>query len=317
MRELLQKNQIQIAYVLFVFFLTYVLMYPPDILVFKKLSMHGIQIMLMLVVIGLIFLFIKVPRLTMVSFLCVAILSFFFKTSTNATINRPSRNFSPTFELTYLKTSGLEDDFQAVIGSKEVLTRDILVIQEYTPLWKQLVDSTLSSHFPYKAELLRIDDFGQVIYSKNPITRVDTISTSSSPSLIAEVKISDEFTYLLAGFYSLPPVHSTAYTELHNRLDELANFLHSRPNQNQLVFGGFNLVTWSEELTSFKNNLHLSESRLTNSSNDRINRNILFMQPVDHIFISDHLDCLNFGPLVKSEVNSGLYGRYQFKINDF
>lgn len=316
MRELLQKNQVQIAYVLFVFFLTYVLMYPPDIVVFKKLSMHGIQIMLLLVVIGLVFLFIKVPRLTLVSFICVAVLSFFFKASTNTNVNRPSRNFSPTFELTYLKTSGLDDDFASTITSKDVLKRDIVLIQEYTPLWKQLIDSTLSANFPYKAELLRIDDFGQVIYSKNPITRIDTISASTSPSLVAEVKISDEFTYLVAGFYSLPPVHSSAYTELHNRLDQLASFLKSRPNPNQLVFGGFNLVTWSEELTSFKNNLHLSESRLTASSS-RANRNILFMQPVDHIFITDHLDCLNFGPIVNSEVNSGLYGKYQFKINEF
>ncbi len=316
MQELLKKNQVQIAIILIMAFLTYVLMYPSDILFFKRLSAHGIQIMLVFVLVGLVFLLLKVPRLTLVSFFCVAILSLFFKSSTNATIYRPTRNFSPTFQLAYIKTSELDDTYAEYIKSDLVSKNDIILVQEYTPLWKQLLDSLLAEEYPYKSELLRIDDFGQAIYSKNPIELTDTIGVDGIPSLMSEIKISDEFIYSVVGFYSFPPVHSRAFNELHDRLEELAEYLERLPNRNQVVIGAFNLVPWSEELTSFKQRLHMTESRINSSANVISRTSTLFKQPVDHIFISQPLDCLNFGPLNGIDENEGLYGRYQFKIKE-
>jgi hypothetical protein len=111
-------------------------------------------------------------------FTCLAmamILSLYLKQKSNSGIPAFLLGRANDFSICQVTISGgadMYDDFTTKLINSGA---DIIQIQETTPDWLEVIKNSLSKQYPYSAELNRIDPFGMVIFSKFPVSKIDTL----------------------------------------------------------------------------------------------------------------------------------------------
>lgn len=287
--------------------------FTPNYYLFKMGSTFAIQIMLGYLVGGLIFLYFKQPWLTFTSFACCAGLCMFLKFSTNAEMNTPVVTSEEIINIGHFNLSSSNNDQEEVIATILNSGADLISIQELTPDWLPLLEEGLGKTYKYSSAIVRMDPFGIAIFSKKPITHLDTFYYEDIPNLAGTITCdysNDAFHFIAA--HTTPPLYKTAHAHMQNHLNVIARYI-DKINLPVITMGDFYAPPWCREIQDLKNAAGLHDSRRT----AKLEINQLFDNPVDYILHSSQLNCIDFKSISnKSAEHIGIQGAYQFNISD-
>jgi len=275
----------------------FVCIYPHVVSPFSWAVNYAVQVMLFYLFAGLGFLFFKQPRLTFICFGGCLLISFFLKFSIkNNSIERwrntVLRKYQPIEEKLRLNAAQFNTSNSS---SPEDLTKalrasgaDFLSIHEVTPDWALWLEDSLSHAYPYHHTMVDIGIFGMSIFSRFPISSVDTFYYQEIPSLRVCFRKEDTDICLIS-VHTEPALNEYSFRRLRGQLETLTAQI-SRMDMPLVVMGDFNAVSWSKELQSFMDSTGLLESR-----SGFLDRQRSFWDvPVDHIFHSSKLGCADF-----------------------
>lgn len=289
---------------------TIILVFAPNLPMFKSGSYFVVQITFVFFGLGFLFLLFGREKLMLISFLCTGILCLFLKRSFNDVLMLPSRTNTPSLRVAHVNLSSLGEELESSMDRLSSIEADIISFQEVTPMWTEFLDSHFSEKFPYHSTLVRIDIYGLAVYSKYPFKMLDTIYAGDIPNLTGRI-IVDENTrdevYFISSHLT-PSPSNIAEEEVSNHLELIAKLV----NQYKapiITFGDYNLVSWSDEIRVFREKASLRDSRrsfIPGFPNS--------FYPIDHVFYSEHFECTSFESILDDEGEKmGIIGRYQFK----
>jgi hypothetical protein len=285
---------------------TLLVVFTPDIVIIKKFAGYSVHFMLALLLAGLLFLILRQQRLMLISFACCAILCIYFKKVANINIIPPLKTSEPTFRLAHFQTSDLTtnwaDNLKFIAGEQI----DIISFIEITPEWELVLKEFFETVYPYHIYMVRIDYLGSCIFSRFPIITTDTFYYKQNPNLSVSFRITDHYSFDLICSNTQPPLFRRSYEELRGQLNIIAENVMTNPGPT-LTVGNYNLDQFSTELQMFRSKAGLSDSRKS-----------LYLSlnhtPTNHIFYSNHLECLSFSNLFNPvSLFIGIVGEYQFK----
>jgi len=285
---------------------TLLVIFTPEIVILKKFAGYSVQYMLALLIGGLLFLVLRQQRLMLISFVCCALLCIYFKKVSNINIIPPLKTAEPTFRLAHFQTSDLTinwaDNLKFIAGEQI----DIISLTEITPEWEPVLKELFDRKYPFNVYMVRIDYLGSCILSRFPIISADTFFYRQNPNLKVHLKIDDQYSMDLICSNTQPPLFRRSFEELRGQLDLIADNVRINPGPAVTV-GNYNLDQFATELQTFRSKAGLSDSRKTLYLS-------LNTPPTNHIFYSDHLECLSFSNLYNpASLFIGIVGEYQFR----
>jgi endonuclease/exonuclease/phosphatase (EEP) superfamily protein YafD len=178
---------------------------------------------------------------------------------------------------------------------------DVLVLMEYTPIWKRDLAPVLEK-YPFKEVVARIGNFGIALYSKFEMkSTVDYFHLNHTPSIISNLKI-EKLDFTIVATHPVPPM---GQNEFLNRNRHLSTIVSRRASfsENFILVGDFNMSSFSNHFTE------LLQSDLEDS---RIGFGLLptwpagffvFQTTLDHCLVSNNLEVLErtTGPNIGSD----------------
>lgn len=139
---------------------------------------------------------------------------------------------------------------------------DLLVIVEYTPIWKEAL-RPLRLDYPYSLEEPRGHGFGIALFSKRPLIESQTIAgmpvAEEMPALRATVDFAGRPLEIVAT-HLINPLGNSQLELRDRQFQALAAELVAEPVE-RVVVGDFNCTTWSQDLREFLVRTGLRDSR--------------------------------------------------------
>ncbi|MFK7808152.1 MAG: endonuclease/exonuclease/phosphatase family protein [Saprospiraceae bacterium] len=287
--------------------------FTPNYLFFKIGSSFAVHIMLSYLFLGLIFLTLRQPNLTFTSFFCCAGLCLFLKFYSNWDWPAvpPQDDKKEALHLAHFNVANAEQPFKETMDAVLSTDADLISFQEVTPDWSAVFKEKLSTKYPYSTSIVRLDPHGLAIYSKVPITDIDTFYFNDIPNLaitVADEKLSPEG-YRLLSSYSEPPIYSLALQNLNDHMSMISREV-NKSTLPTFAIGDYNAPPWWEEIQLLVSDCNLKDSRSCATQG----LDNLWKYPVDYIFHSDDFECISFDKVEKT-----LYGHLgiqaAFQIN--
>lgn len=247
--------------------------------------------------VGFVFLFFKQPRLTFISFAGCLILCFYLKFSIkNNSIERWRssilKKYEPKEDEVRLKAAqfNLTNSSKPNELANALLSTgaDVLSIHEVNPGWSQWLEDSLSQAYPHHHTMVDLGIFGMAIYSRHPITSVDTFYYQEIPNLRVCLKKGGTDICFIS-VHTEPALNDYSLKRLEGQLETIATQI-ARMDMPLVVLGDFNSVSWSKELQKFMEKTGLLESRSGFMDRQRSFWDV----PIDHIFHSHRIGCADF-----------------------
>lgn len=274
-----------------------VCVYPHIIPHFSWVVNYAVQLMLAYLLGGFVFLFFKQPRLTFISFGGCLMLCFYLKFSIkNNSIERwrtailkqyqPKDNEVRLNAAQFNLSNGSSSD--DLINSLRKSGADLLSIHEVNPGWSQWLEDSLGQAYPYHHTMVDLGIFGMAIFSRYPISSVDTFYYEEIPNLRVCLQ-KEGMDICFISVHTEPALNEYSLRRLEGQLETLSAQI-ARMDMPLVVMGDFNSVSWSKELQHFMEKTELLESRSGFMDRQRSFWDV----PVDHIFHSLRLECADF-----------------------
>lgn len=281
-------------------------LFPFDNDFSKATSIYAVQIMFGYLLFGTLMMVLRQPKIMFTSYICCAAICIFLKTHANEAVMFPRRNNTTALKVAYVNTSNANGDYASFIEDILKTDADFIAIEEVTPDWDEVFSRALAAKYPYNRSITRADFFGQAVYSKLPLTAVDTFYYKDIPNIIGTIKL-DNYANDVS-FVSTHTEPSFMTKNFYKNLREHLNKVVERVGQYRnpkIALGTFNTVEWATEIQDFRTLLGLQSSRRNNNPFAAI--------PFDHIFHSRDLECIYFAPILnKAGGELGIQGIYQF-----
>lgn len=309
-----KKDEWQVWVILFIVIITTVILFPPNHLIFKKLSVYVIHWMLLLLFGGLFFLINGVNRLLYFCFGATGIICLFLMNSFNSKLKDIDiSNSEGGVTVLFANPSLSNDNYNNTMKAIAIANVDIILLEEITPDWLDLL-ADLKKLYHYSVIYAQSDYSGKAILSKIPLINPDTIYTNTNSILGAKFVFDLTDSFDLYVCTSLPPLVMNDYNKLNLYLNQLSSIILNTKN-SVFVGSNFNIVPWSSELMNFKNITNLQGSRRDNSQSHLNNSFFgIFNTPKSEILYSNKLDCSFFNIIKDSQSNPfGIFGRYHKK----
>jgi len=171
------------------------------------------------------------------------------------------------------------------------------------------IQNLLQKQYPYHSSPLKKNDFWSInVYSKSAISNLDTFYVGDLPNLEGEILLENEnLPIRFVSAYILPPLGNNNFQD---HLDRLSNTRRSKTSPF-VVFGDFNVAGWYDEIQDFRDKTELMDSR--RGYMPAVGS--LLSYPVDHIFFSDQLKCVDFDVIQSNTDQIGIVGTYQLDEN--
>lgn len=277
----------------------------PDFILLRKISSHSTQIMVLFLGAGLFFHLFSAKRLLFTAFGCAAALCLYFKYASNINLIIPTKTSEPSFKVALTSTAEFSNELDTVFNSILASDPDIICFVEMTPNWAGLLDRFFRNRYPHIAHNVRVDILGTSIYSKYPMERIDTIYAEDVPNLKSSFKINEQYQLHLYASNTNPPLFRKSFEQLRNQLSTVAKSISSDDSESTITAGYYHLDQFADELQDFRALADLNDSRKTLSPS--------LYPPINHIFYSDNLECLQFSNLYSQGRRIGIIGEYQYK----
>lgn len=299
------------------------LMFPVESVFLREVNQASPYIMVGFFTIGLIALIFKQERLMKGSFLAVAALAFMLRSSAVAPFEeQPAASL--TFEnieqlkpvsVSQYATSNLLIDGLPSIGTILSSSADLVTIQGLTPDWSDLLVDSLNAEYPHYYLFEDIGVHGLGVFSKMELGSVDSFLIGDVVQVTACLsgnETSPEIT--LVAVQTTPPVNSGSYQEMKAQLESLANYV-GRISGPTITIGDFNNMPWSNELSAFQSKAGLQDSRRSLYPTYHEGAPHLFDRPVEHIFYSKDLQCLQYRAQRDGSTYIGSGATFQLRSN--
>lgn len=291
--------------------------YPPDLFVFKIGARFAVQFMFLCLFLGFFFLFLRSTNLMFLSFIACALMCIFLKGSFNDTelmAFYPKPNGEPDFKVAHFNVGSTSESPPSMIETILATDADIISIQELTLDWNMFLKGGLRNQYPYSESVVRLDFRGLAIYSKYPLTRVDTFHFEDTPNIYGTVQLDSNYEDVFFIYSNTePPVSTTAYEKIRLHLTKVAKFAKGI-DAPLLTLGAYNVVPWSQELKSFRTTANLCNGRRDFTPGFTASSGTLLQVPTDHILHSKKLECVDFKALSDAGGDYiGVIGQFQYK----
>ena len=287
-------------------------MFTPDLFFLKRGANFTVQIMLMYMVIGMLFLVLNKSRLMFIALGACGCLCLYLKGVSDQRIKFPSENANPQISVAHINLS-LSDDYAETMHTIWSADVDVISFQEYTPDWHDYLTTELASRYPYKSCHTRIDPFGMAMFSKFPIDNINTFDFGEVPNLHAQVSVDHDVKIHLISAHTVAPVNGAAYTRIRDHFRQVSEYVRGLDGP-VITLGDFNIPSWSSEIKEFKSFAGLNDSRRDIVPSSLQGTISLLKIPVDHILYSDEIECTAFRVLAgQHATHLGIFGKYQMK----
>lgn len=286
--------------------------FTPDLFFLKQGANFTVQIMLMYLVAGLLFLLLDKSRLMFVALAACVALCLYLKSVSDQRIKFPSENANTQISVANVNLS-LSEDYAETMRTIWGADVDVVSFQEYTPDWHEYLTYELTERYPHRVTNTRIDPYGMAMFSKYPIDEINTFNFEDVPNLHTAVTVNEATQIHLISAHTTAPVNAEAYNRIRAHLKEISNYVNNLAGP-VITLGDFNIPSWSSEVQEFKSFAGLIDSR-----RDVIPASIqgtisLLKIPIDHIFYSADIECTAFGVITgQNSAHVGILGRYQMK----
>lgn len=286
----------------------------PYIGILRPLAPYTLHALFALLGLGLFFFVTDRARLMMTAMYCAGALGLFLKSSSNQNLRFAAALGTPSIRVAHINLGNAEGNYDEVIAYLEAIPADVLMIQELTPDWEDILPGALSSRFPHQALLTRLDPYGIGLFSAPPLIRLDTLWFRDIPTLTGTVDLGAGSPCHIITCQMMPPVNQAAYAAIADHLHLIAAFANTLDGR-VIVTGDFHLPPWSAEVQQLKDEASLQDSR-----RDVHTRNVdgsvsMPRIPVDHILYDRGMECASFSNLGDARVGRlGITGTYHLTI---
>ncbi|MEM9022626.1 MAG: endonuclease/exonuclease/phosphatase family protein [Bacteroidota bacterium] len=180
---------------------------------------------------------------------------------------------------------------------------DFMSFQEVNAEWAEALENGLKSTYPYYFLLPSDSYFGMAVFSRFPLHNVETFTTRQVPNLVGDIEVGDSTIHFLAA-HTYSPTKPWKYRQRNRHIEALADYLDAIDGP-KIAVGDFNSVPWDHALEDFRHQTALQDSRTSWSATYPSWLSIAGI-PIDYIFFSPELDCLEFR--VVHDTNSDHHG---------
>lgn len=314
----LQLRQVKYIIISGIVLITLACIVQPELSILKFFSMQTVLVLLAWLAAGVVFLMLRSTGLAFVSLFSCALLCLFLKNASNVSLAgpRPLLNDDVKFSVGHFNLSYIQDNLDESLELIRDYHRDILIFQEYTPQFRQKLLSYFGPLYVDYVEFMRMDDFGQIVFSNFPITEKDTFRVNELPFLRIRVQMNDGSPLNVLSQYNLPPL-TDSLKQVNRRIFEKVSEHVSQIEEPLIMAGTFNYVSWDNQMVKFRYEANLNDSRkyffpsLTQGSKS------IFAAPVEHIFYNDYLECIQFKNIENEKsTRIGIRGKYQINPNE-
>ncbi len=223
-------------------------------------------------------------------------------------INNEYEVHGKTIKVAHFNVLGSNRHFEEIISNAINLDVDVLSFQEVEKAWAYQLMDGLEDKYPYFA----ITDHkvhGVAIFSKHPLKDLQTYHWTGEPTLTGDIMYEGKTVHFVAT-HTLSPRNAERFENRNKHLDMIANYVNQLDGP-VLAIGDFNAVPWSKSIVNIKENTDLIDSRKGVIGTYPANYSIGL--PIDYIFHSNELNCLNFEALdAKGSDHKGVLGEYSF-----
>lgn len=298
--------------IIFLILITILCILSPDFFFLRSGINYAVHFTIIQFILGLLFLFVRQPRLTFISYGCCAILCLFLKYNSDFTIAAPRINNESILSVAHFNLANSDEDPNVTFATMHNCGADLISIQEVTPLWDSILHENLKIAFPYQFRLVDIGIYGMAVYSRYPFIDLDTFRYRQIPNIIGAVNVpTSEKSINFIISHTSPAFNVADYHHLKKHLDLIASYCEG-VEEPIITLGDYNAVLWSNEIQNFREKSLLNDSRRgfrTAAASE------MFLEiPEDYIFFSDHFNCLQFETLTSETSNHlGIKGTYQFR----
>jgi len=290
---------------------TGIIIFNAQLGVFKWITNYGVQIMLGMLALGFVFFAFTQERLMFTCFICCSLLCLFLQRSTNTNLVLPAYSAGSILKIAHANLTNVGDDIETALQTIYDADADLVSLQEVNFQLNDRIASIFNARYPYRSSPMKKNDFWSIgVYSKQPLMALDTFYFGDIPNLHGTMTMEQEGQPIqFISSYVLPPFsNQLGIDQFKNHLDKIASFRDSRTIP-YFVFGDFNVAGWYDEIHDFRERASLMDSRrgyMPAVSNP-------FSYPVDHIFFSEQLKCVDFD-IIKTPTSEsiGILGTYQF-----
>ena len=277
--------------------------------VLKWITNYGVQIMLGMLGLGFVFYAFAQERLMFTSFICCSLLCLFLQRSANVNLVLPAYSAGSVLKIAHANLTSVGDDMEMALQTIYNIDADLVSLQEVNFQLNDRIKEVFSDRYPYHSSPMKKDDFWSInVFSKKPLASIDTFYIGNIPNLHGAMSLEQEEQPIhFISSYILQPELGDEDFQRHLDQIVLARKSKSIP---YLVFGDFNVAGWYDEIYNFKEQAGLMDSRrgyMPAVSNP-------FSFPVDHIFFSEQLKCVDFDIInTPTSYSIGIVGTYQLK----
>lgn len=284
--------------------------FPPDALFFKIGAKFAVQIMFTYLALSFVFLFVGDEKTMFISLGCCAILCLFLRTSAATAFPPKLANEDSYLSMATFNLSNSNDDFDSTFNMILSSNADLIALQEVNPDWYNYIKSNpyIQKYYPHDTSIVRMDFLGMTILSKYKFLKIDTFHYDYIPNLIGCIQHDklDEKIYFISS-HTTPPVSLKAYESIRKHLGQVADTVNTI-NDPIFALGDYQVVSWSNEILSFRQKAGLEDSRRDVPTS---------YFPHDHIFFSKQFECLELLSIgSQNTVHLGIVGKYQRKKNE-
>jgi len=230
----------------FILLAVYIIMYPPDIEIFKKTSEFAAQVMFGLLGLSFVLLIFNQSRLMFITMLASGLLAFYLKMASNSSMILPQQNNLPKVKIAHFNLSSFDaydPNFKDIIEDTDC---DIISFQEYTPDWDAYVNKVLGKKFPNAHKMVRIDVFGMAVFSKKPLGELEIFYYEEIPNLSFSINNGMQDINIISSYIAPPSLNSKKI----NSSDHLKAVAQKVTEQKTptITLGDFNQVYWTSDL---------------------------------------------------------------------
>lgn len=270
---------------------------------------------------GLLFLMLRQKTLMSMSFLCCALLCFYLKLAVDVDGNgfnvlrkqRIEKVIPTKFSVAHFNL-GTGNSAKEILASIRDTDADLVSVQEIRfDLLKELTDS-LDVRYHFHKTLVDNRMSGMGVFSKKNLTTFDTIDYKGLVSPCGSLTVGNkgESVHFITT-NTLPALNEKSFAKLREHLQALTTHLDTL-NVPMIALGDFNAAPWSNIIREFEEAAHLKDSRQGFMSSFTGGATSMFGAPLNHIFYSKHLKCLDFETIPSpNSTFSGIKGIYEFK----
>ena len=187
---------------------------------------------------------------------------------------------------------------------------DFISFQEVDDQWAEVLVNGLSSQYPYQHITgINVGCMGMAVFSKYPLDNIQTVYWDGVPNITGDLVLNQEKVHFIAS-HTFSPISYNSFVKRNNHIKRLSEYLENKKG-NVLAIGDYNAVPWDKNIVAFRDKSKLNDSR--KSLTPTFPSWSITGLPIDYIFHSDNLCCLDFSAISNTgSDHKGIIGHYKF-----